>query len=229
MSNPETSTDSGTRVRKRQKVGLACDSCRRKKIKCDGVPPECGPCRTRSNGPIQCTWTTSSSQGLSKADSEYGQHQSLQTTVSHNAQPQFQSIGAGGAAKAYTLDRHNGQGEVNSRQGDTGGGSVSAMIGAVEGSTTQGVFGDSSAGNFITQIRRAVAARTKGTRTPTGPGKSDSYRRENCQWDTMDLDECALPPRSRADVLMDVYWNAVHPIYPFGKRSIHVPSRLTLY
>ncbi|KAF7331806.1 Zn(2)-C6 fungal-type domain-containing protein [Mycena kentingensis (nom. inval.)] len=37
----------------RRRVWRACESCRRKKIKCDGVEPECGGCKATST---QCTW-----------------------------------------------------------------------------------------------------------------------------------------------------------------------------
>ncbi|KAF2163620.1 hypothetical protein M409DRAFT_26227 [Zasmidium cellare ATCC 36951] len=36
--------DSGRPAYKRQRVGLACTSCRRRKTRCDGVRPVCAPC-----------------------------------------------------------------------------------------------------------------------------------------------------------------------------------------
>ncbi|KAH7084102.1 fungal-specific transcription factor domain-containing protein [Paraphoma chrysanthemicola] len=41
---------------KRQKVDVACDLCRSKKIKCDSVRPVCGPCLKRKNNAPSCSW-----------------------------------------------------------------------------------------------------------------------------------------------------------------------------
>lgn len=47
---------------KRQKVGVACDPCRTRKIKCDGVTPICQPCQKRAATDIRCTWLTGSAR-----------------------------------------------------------------------------------------------------------------------------------------------------------------------
>ncbi|PGH27882.1 hypothetical protein AJ80_00432 [Polytolypa hystricis UAMH7299] len=44
---------------KRQRVAAACDICRRRKFKCNGEQQECGPCRTRGNLNVKCTWNNS--------------------------------------------------------------------------------------------------------------------------------------------------------------------------
>lgn len=41
---------------KRQKVDVACDSCRSKKIKCDGRHPVCQPCEKKIQRGAKCTW-----------------------------------------------------------------------------------------------------------------------------------------------------------------------------
>ncbi|ORX95565.1 hypothetical protein K493DRAFT_219008, partial [Basidiobolus meristosporus CBS 931.73] len=38
---------------KRQRVSRACDHCRRKKVRCDGVQPCCGHCKILN---IECTY-----------------------------------------------------------------------------------------------------------------------------------------------------------------------------
>ncbi|KAH7322040.1 hypothetical protein B0J17DRAFT_710755 [Rhizoctonia solani] len=48
MSQPE----GGPSRRRRQYVARACNSCRRRRCKCDGTQPACGPCMT------SCTWGT---------------------------------------------------------------------------------------------------------------------------------------------------------------------------
>ncbi|KAK2749281.1 hypothetical protein FQN55_003606 [Onygenales sp. PD_40] len=47
------------RPSKRRKVALACDRCRGRKVRCDGIHPACGPCAKRSDSGVgvQCTYT----------------------------------------------------------------------------------------------------------------------------------------------------------------------------
>ncbi|KAF8252462.1 hypothetical protein K440DRAFT_399743 [Wilcoxina mikolae CBS 423.85] len=45
-----------TRQVKRRKVATACDECRQRKSKCDGVKPSCGPCERKGRGPGRCTY-----------------------------------------------------------------------------------------------------------------------------------------------------------------------------
>ncbi|KAH8804474.1 fungal-specific transcription factor domain-containing protein [Xylogone sp. PMI_703] len=44
--------------RRRRKVSLACEACRARKIKCDGVIPVCGTCKRRRNTPEKCLYHT---------------------------------------------------------------------------------------------------------------------------------------------------------------------------
>lgn len=90
-----------------------------------------------------------------------------------------------------------------------------------------GFFGGSSAGNFVTQIHEAATQRLSSsghlgpTTNKTGPcPRPPRPWGQRLQWPRISLDACALPPRSRADALMDVYWNAVHPLYPFVDRAV---------
>jgi hypothetical protein len=52
MSN----SDSGPTAPKRLRVSRACEQCRSKKIKCDGIQPTCTPCASQS---IRCTYGAS--------------------------------------------------------------------------------------------------------------------------------------------------------------------------
>ena len=53
---------------KRVKVAVACDVCRAKKVKCDGLRPICSPCARRSDRGIPCEYSTETrtSHGPSK-------------------------------------------------------------------------------------------------------------------------------------------------------------------
>ena len=58
-------TDDGSSAPKpkRQKVTIACDECRTKKIKCDGVRPVCQPCLRKYGADAQCNWGVSTGRG----------------------------------------------------------------------------------------------------------------------------------------------------------------------
>jgi len=99
---------------------------------------------------------------------------------------------------------------------------ASAMVGSV-GVGAHGFFGDSSAGNFVSQLRKAVAlrggtsSRSAGNATSQPPILEIHRKRSNQK---INLDQCALPPKSRADTLLSIYWDAVHPLYPFVDRVV---------
>lgn len=55
-STPGCSTNGEVRAAKRRKVATACDECRQRKSRCDGVKPSCGPCTRKGRGPGRCTY-----------------------------------------------------------------------------------------------------------------------------------------------------------------------------
>ncbi|KAG0298853.1 hypothetical protein BGZ98_010451 [Dissophora globulifera] len=49
----------GSNQQKRSKITKACDNCRRRRVKCDGVPDGCGGCKAAKT---QCVYTTSNTK-----------------------------------------------------------------------------------------------------------------------------------------------------------------------
>ncbi|KAL5340262.1 fungal-specific transcription factor domain-containing protein [Aspergillus crustosus] len=43
--------------RKRRKIAVACDECRARKVRCDGIQPTCGQCAKRQEAGMQCKYT----------------------------------------------------------------------------------------------------------------------------------------------------------------------------
>ncbi len=84
-------------------------------------------------------------------------------------------------------------------------------------------FGSKSAGSFVQQIRAAISAKgstpSPGHNTPVVSG-SPLPHLPTMQPKTHNGPsvEYVLPSRKAADGLLDVYWNAVHPLYPFLDR-----------
>ncbi|CAG8399541.1 unnamed protein product [Penicillium salamii] len=64
--SPKASGNLKTRARTRPKIALACDSCRERKIRCDGIKPICGPCVRRSYRNDQCVYNTENSRSTSR-------------------------------------------------------------------------------------------------------------------------------------------------------------------
>jgi Fungal specific transcription factor domain len=84
-------------------------------------------------------------------------------------------------------------------------------------------FGSKSAGSFVQQIRAAISAKgntpSPGQNTPVVSGSPlpqlPTLQPKRQNGPRVDYD---LPSRKTADCLLDVYWNAVYPLYPFLDR-----------
>ncbi|KAJ0421522.1 fungal-specific transcription factor domain-containing protein [Aspergillus carlsbadensis] len=69
--------DSRRRSATRRKVALACDSCREKKVRCDGKKPICGPCERRSHRVDQCVYNTDTVRTASRDEYYHTLHQRI--------------------------------------------------------------------------------------------------------------------------------------------------------
>ncbi|KAL4801253.1 fungal-specific transcription factor domain-containing protein [Aspergillus unguis] len=74
---PKTAGPPKSRAKTRPKVALACDSCREKKIRCDGTKPICGPCMRRSYRNDQCVYNTENSRSSSRDEYVHALHQRI--------------------------------------------------------------------------------------------------------------------------------------------------------
>lgn len=94
------------------------------------------------------------------------------------------------------------------------------MTGSTIGNSYRtGFFGTSSAGNFISQVRRAVDSRihpdhsaTVSSVNETGPMVFHETGQARSAPPVLDY---YLPARKRADALLDLHWSIVHPLYPY--------------
>ncbi|KAL2863384.1 transcription factor domain-containing protein [Aspergillus lucknowensis] len=55
----QTGSQAGAESRrpKRRKIAVACDECRTRKVRCDGIQPVCGPCAKRMEYGVRCNYT----------------------------------------------------------------------------------------------------------------------------------------------------------------------------
>ncbi|KAL6236383.1 fungal-specific transcription factor domain-containing protein [Aspergillus navahoensis] len=186
---------------KRKRVGVACNSCRVHKIRCDGVRPNCGTCLRRRE---QCGYPdddTSQCSELSSLDKR-------PTNKLDLSNPQVQ--------EPASL-------EDGSEPEVTAMGLATRPLG--DGDWPTGAFfGDSSAIAFIQRLQGTLRS---GGLSPEPSATYDTAQRsfveENTKCADISLD--LLPPRTLADHLVDCYFTKIHTLYPF----VHKESFLSLY
>ncbi|KAH8588230.1 fungal-specific transcription factor domain-containing protein [Bisporella sp. PMI_857] len=245
----EAHQETGIRSSKRQKIDIACDTCRARKVKCDGVRPICGVCLKRKDRGINCRWSAERPKVIrnSIASTTIEKSPNRPASVSHdhsisdNHQVFDQLSGQGPQDHSPLhplLDSHQySENIIPVISRDTGGstqheetphqspsGGVDSMTGAIDASS-YGFFGSSSASSFMKQIKSAVDAKFM----PPGGADHDGRRYgpilfapplpASTRSQDGDGVDYVLPPRRIADSLILVYWELVHPLYPFLDRQ----------
>ncbi|KAJ5160993.1 hypothetical protein N7492_006385 [Penicillium capsulatum] len=224
---------------KRRKVTVACDHCRARKVRCDGVQPVCGPCNRRSEDRARCIYTgelekkRATQSYIARLENRLHQLGSPRTSdntfLRVQASPWATSLSpVGHHANAVSDEGRKAQGSPQlSVDGDGNG--VNAMMGAIEqGRAAQGFFGSSSAAGFMRQIKTAVDKRVASPDQPSlAPViPSGSNLLPGPKLAPQVSADYVLPPRRTADSLMSVYWDYVFPLYPFIN-STHIKAQYT--
>ncbi|KAL5051329.1 hypothetical protein BDW71DRAFT_214261 [Aspergillus fruticulosus] len=80
-----TAQEDASRRPKRRKIAVACDECRARKVRCDGVQPTCGPCAKRADRGIQCKYSGEAEK--KKAAQDY--IASLENRIKHLEVPAY--------------------------------------------------------------------------------------------------------------------------------------------
>ncbi|KAJ6058315.1 C6 transcription factor [Penicillium canescens] len=192
---PLTSSDSqplNLRRRKRLKVDLACEICRRRKVKCDGARPACGNCLKRSDLQGQCAYTPIEAAYLAfeKIPSESGIGsdfiQQPKSDVSEQPQRLPNSTTCGQTLPLPVKPVHNQRSKASAFQSDpniTCADSTSQTLNV--GGASRERFGSSSSVTFTGQIKAAIDARFGGGALPPSQGAVPL------------VDASLFPPRSR--------------------------------
>lgn len=224
---------------------------------------ECGPCRAKSRPDSECTWTVGRSRNDAKAYREHievlqqhikslEQSACLQDDMRNNVFSYHSETPTPSHTRIQQSESSYNPSPSSLNVPDTSLHSkftslptainentspASAMVGSVETNTgaAQEFYGGSSASNFMTQIRQAVAQQLgdRSYTTNTAPfsslGMKKHSQRRKSQWQDFNFDDCVLPPKSRADALMSVYLDAVHYLYPFIDRVALMESYESLF
>ncbi|KAJ5586648.1 hypothetical protein N7450_006435 [Penicillium hetheringtonii] len=199
---------------KRRKIAVACDDCRTRKVRCDGVQP----------GELEKKRATQSYiASLEDRIKHLESPRASERTSQPNLTP-HPSISSPSPVIAYPetpVDPSRArkcpdQPEATSNSGHDG---VNAMMGALEeGRASQGFFGSSSAAGFMRQIKIAVDKRISSPDQPCASPETALHSSLLSGYNGMNqssIPTYVLPPRRTADSLMEIYWNYVFPLYPF--------------
>lgn len=195
------------RVSKRRKTLLACDVCRRQKIKCDGIHPVCGNCSKKGWSRDQCIWkhVDGRFENVPEPASFVRQlEQRVRELERQIRSPSSQTPAAQSTAESIA--------RAGARRVNAAG--ISAMEGAVTGKPqSEGFIGLASAASFMDLIRRAaepgvtVPGLTRNAMPFQDMGSTPTMRQPSFSYD--------LPPRHDMDKLVQAYWVYIYPLYPF--------------
>ncbi|CAN9170053.1 unnamed protein product [Alternaria sp. RS040] len=223
----------GLRRRKRLKVDVACEICRRRKVKCDGGRPACENCSKRPALQGKCIYALNpsgpSTAGSSSIRSAYATSESARGRRS--VQPQ--NFGVSQPPIVLPSDAPPEQ-PLSPSLPLAPTQDVSDITQQSRG--TREPFGNNSNSNFIEQVKAAIDARSPDraprpqdlTATPMVDVSLFPSLQETVIDDLADGLDYELPARKQADSLVNAYWSLVHPLFPVldKPRFIHAYNAL---
>nr|XP_036586895.1 C6 transcription factor [Colletotrichum truncatum]KAF6797452.1 C6 transcription factor [Colletotrichum truncatum] len=220
---------------KRIKIDVACEACRRRKVKCDGARPACGNCWKRTDLRNGCTYSIEHDRASSREkrlDGSPDEPERALPKIIHtpeanvvqpfippaarlNVTPKSTTSSGPDLTRRGRMDRHP------ITPSDASPSAVDSMTTVREdGMVTGEYFGSSSAGSFTNQIKAAIDARL-GSTTEARGSRSSLFRSSVplSSKGPVGQADYVLPARKQADHLMDLYWYYVDPLYPFLDRQ----------
>ncbi|EXJ56992.1 hypothetical protein A1O7_07336 [Cladophialophora yegresii CBS 114405] len=203
------------RPTKRQKVAAACDQCREKKIKCDGLRPRCSPCQKRAGANAHCEWGVRRKRSTGASKLEIARLQSrideLERVHRRTSLPENTDQPSPSTPRSISDPNRHSHSSANAMMG---------LIDEGDGHGEESVVGDSSAASFMNRIKAVLdqqvspgsAQQPRSNSTSSSSAVVTGLRRRQRRFRTPDY---VLPSRQQADKLLEVYWRLVDPLYPF--------------
>ncbi|KAH7470112.1 hypothetical protein FOMA001_g14006 [Fusarium oxysporum f. sp. matthiolae] len=188
------------RPTKRKRVALACDTCRERKIKCDGSKPVCNPCRKRGEPAARCVYTVIAGTAKQLSEQEY----------IASLQKQVQDM-------QLVIDQLRQDAELTPKSPRDRPGTIHATTNGPSPVSTMGAttltlnrqedefFGQSSVHSLLREVPHPDRHR------PAAPLRN----RDRSSATSLLTAEFALPPRQVADKFLDLYFDSVHIFYPW--------------
>ncbi|VUC20088.1 unnamed protein product [Clonostachys rosea] len=223
---------------RRRKVTLACEPCRERKARCDGVKPLCSTCRRRALSLEQCVYKVDNARTACIDDYTKSLHERIreleETCSRHGIDPQSGST-TGNVENGPSESRANLDALVMGTSqthiltplssAPTEGIETSSNVTRVTAmgastseeefrDTTQTYFGSSSAASFLRQtcgtMNTPLSRQGSGIPRPSPPQLVSPY----IGWEKL-----VLPPRDLADHLVQKYFERVFYLYPVFDRD----------
>ncbi|THZ62828.1 hypothetical protein D6C86_03437 [Aureobasidium pullulans] len=194
---------------KRRKIAIACEPCRKRKVRCDGKQPTCSPCIT-SRKTYTCIYESSPQatqqryiEELQNRITDLGGHVNVQeVSASENASSESMQQPDSGQSGIFTA-------------------TASAHVGAIsDASSPNVVFGESSTATFLQQLSHEAGQKDRPPSFAPNDTNSGPLRLDRSTEQTT-----VLPIRRIADDLMNCYWQYMHPLFPI----LHEPTFTAAY
>ncbi|KAI1047479.1 hypothetical protein LB505_009938 [Fusarium chuoi] len=239
---------------RRRKVTLACEPCRERKARCDGVKPLCSTCRRRQLGIEQCIYQVGNARTACSDDYTKSLHDRIrqleQACTAHGIDPDTpqnvpvdRQVYAQSQAQLDAVVMGISQGQMltpssssahESIESSTNARRVTAMgtTTSEEGiaqcrDTSQAFYGSSSAASFLNEAC--------GTASPLLARQASRHPQAAALQNPAlfnGMEKFALPPRALADHLIEKYFKRAYHLYPiFDKdafehayESLWIPS-----
>ncbi|CAC9890749.1 unnamed protein product [Aureobasidium pullulans] len=191
---------------KRRKIAIACEPCRKRKVRCDGKQPTCSPCMT-SRKTYTCIYESSP--------------QATQQRYIEELQNRITDLGGHVNVQASQDASSESMQQPDSGQSGIFTATASAHLGPItDASSPDVVFGESSTATFLQQLSHEAGQKD---RPPLfAPNESDSCP---LRLDRSTEQSAELPIRRIADDLINCYWQYMHPLFPI----LHEPTFTAAY
>ncbi|KIV94625.1 hypothetical protein PV10_02376 [Exophiala mesophila] len=210
---PKDDSADNSRPAKIRRVAAACDDCRQKKIKCDGVRPVCSPCRLRTRS-TRCSWGVRKVRGVgvSHADLRRLQERVRELEESKDVVKSHQPH----ASTEESLEPPVPDEPVN--EDDESHPQSMTLMGLT--SEDQGIVThpdkDSSAHAFTNWIKTVLDPPSKASESPATSVSASQvpyHQSKRSRTKKVHMESYVLPSRKRANYLLESYWRRA--VYPF--------------
>ncbi|VUC23953.1 unnamed protein product [Clonostachys rosea] len=202
---------------KRYKVDIACDPCRLRKVKCDGIRPVCGACTRSKRVRATCQYSGGDEETNLRerdddlADDSFQLDLMAEDKFSDSGQREFSPLALPNIRAQPSMAVSIGT-EVCAPQDN---------IGIVEIYQEQlHEYGISSMKVFFERLRASIDAQLgipaggNPFKIPLTDAPMFLAPSSNLGPTTQNGNDLVLPSRKTADVLVDTYWSRLHPIEP---------------
>ncbi|KZL71544.1 fungal specific transcription factor [Colletotrichum tofieldiae] len=170
---------------KRIKIDVACEACRRRKVKCDGARPACGNCSKRTDLRNECTYSSEANE------------KSFSREKTANASPRS-------PRRAMPKIMHTPDASFKQPP-------MPPISHPPPNATPKSTV--SSGPDLARRSRIERHPITPSDASPSVVDSMTTVREDGMV--TGSQADYVLPPRKQADHLMDLYWYYVDPLYPF--------------